>query len=86
MARDDVADVAVAVLLDDRDDGRPYDMIGPEAITLHVAEEFPRVTGCSIVYLPETLEEAYASRASHTAPEWKAEGRVTSYAAIAKGR
>ena len=35
VARDDIADVVVAVLLGDAHDGRTYDVTGPEAITLH---------------------------------------------------
>jgi NAD(P)H dehydrogenase (quinone) len=86
VARDDIADVAVAVLLNDGHDGRTYDVTGPAAITLHqAAEELSLVTGRSIVYHAETLEEAYASRASYGAPGWEVEGWVTSYAAIATG-
>jgi len=86
VARDDIADVAVAVLLGDDHDGRNYDVTGPEAITLQeVAEELSRVTGRSITYNAETLEEAYESRASYGAPDFEVEGWVTSYAAIAAG-
>jgi NAD(P)H dehydrogenase (quinone) len=86
VVRDDIADVAVAVLLDDGHDGRTYDVTGPEAITLHqVAEELSRFTGRPVTYHAETLEEAYASRASYGAPEWEVEGWVTSYVAIATG-
>jgi NAD(P)H dehydrogenase (quinone) len=87
VVRDDVADVAVTVLLGGEDhDGRAYDVTGPEGITLYqVAEELSRVTGRDIVYCAEMLEEAYASRASYDAPEWEVEGWVTSYAAIAAG-
>jgi len=84
VARDDIADVGVAVMLNDEHDGYTYDVTGPEAITLHqVAEELSRVTGHSITYHAETIEEAYASRASYGAPEWEVEGWVTSYLAIA---
>jgi NAD(P)H dehydrogenase (quinone) len=86
VARDDIADAAVAVLLGDGHDGRTYDLTGPEAITLHeVAEELSRVTGRDVAYHAETLEEAYASRVSYGAPEWEVEGWVTTYAAIAAG-
>jgi NAD(P)H dehydrogenase (quinone) len=86
VARDDIADAAVAVLLGEGHDGRTYDLTGPEAITLHeVAGELSRVTGRAITYHAETLEEAYASRAAYGAPEWEVEGWVTSYAAIAAG-
>lgn len=86
VARDDVADVAVAVLLGEGHDGRVYDVTGPEAITLRqAAEELSRFAGRDVTYHPETLEEAYASRASYGAPDWEVEGWVTSYAAMAAG-
>ncbi|MDP8951688.1 MAG: SDR family oxidoreductase [Actinomycetota bacterium] len=86
VAHDDVADVAVAVLLGEGHDGRAYNVTGPEAITLQeAAGVLSRATGRSISYHPETIEEAYASRASYGAPEWEVEGWVTSYAAIASG-
>jgi NAD(P)H dehydrogenase (quinone) len=70
VTRDDIADVAVAVLLGDGHDGGTYDVTGPEATTLHeAAQELSRVTGRTITYHAETLEEAYASRASYGAPE-----------------
>jgi NAD(P)H dehydrogenase (quinone) len=86
VARDDVAEVAVAVLLGEGYDGRTYDVTGPEASTLHeAAEELSRASGRRISYHPETLEEAYESRSSYGAPDWEVEGWVTSYTAIANG-
>ena len=86
VARDDIAEVAVAVLLGEGHDGRTYNVTGSEAITLHqVAEELSLVTGRNITYHTETLEEAYASRASYGAPEFEVEGWVTTYTAIAAG-
>jgi NAD(P)H dehydrogenase (quinone) len=88
VARDDIADVAVAVLLDDGDghDGRTYDVAGPSALTMaEVAEELSRSAGRPIAYHSETLEEAYASRASYGAPDWQVDGWVTTYVAIANG-
>jgi hypothetical protein len=41
--------------------------------------------GRDIVYEPETIEEAYASRADYGAPDWEVEGWVTSYVAMARG-
>ena len=60
VARDDIADVAVAVLLDDAGahDGRAYDMTGPEALTMaEAAEELSRAAGRTVTYHAETLEE-----------------------------
>ena len=86
VARDDIAAAAVAVLLDDAHDGQTYDLTGPEALTLReVSEELSRVTERSVTYHEETLEEAYASRASYGAPDFAVEGWVTSYTAIAAG-
>ena len=63
VARDDIAEVAVAVLLGEGHDGRTYDVTGPEAVTLYqAAEDLTRVIGRSITYHAETLEEGYASR------------------------
>jgi NAD(P)H dehydrogenase (quinone) len=85
VARDDIADVAVAVMLSDEHDGYTYDVTGPETITLHqIVAELSRITSHSITYHAETTEEAYA-RASYGSPEWEVEGWVTSYAAIATG-
>ncbi|MFF2534060.1 NAD(P)H-binding protein [Streptomyces cyaneofuscatus] len=88
VAHEDIADAAAAVLLDESPahDDRGYDLTGPEAFTLaEAAEELSRVTGRSIRYVPETVEEAYASRAGYGAEEWEVAGWVTSYEAIAAG-
>jgi NAD(P)H dehydrogenase (quinone) len=86
VARDDIADVAVAVLLGDGHDGRTYDVTGPQAFTLQqAAEELSRASGRTVTYHAETLEEAYASRAGYGAPDWEVTGWVTTYAAIAAG-
>jgi NAD(P)H dehydrogenase (quinone) len=91
VARDDIADAAVTVLLAEGDDavrheGRGYDMTGPEALTLaEVAEELSRFAGRPVTYQEETLEEAYASRASYGAPDWEVDGWVSTYTAIANG-
>jgi NAD(P)H dehydrogenase (quinone) len=86
VARDDIADVAVAALLGGGHEGRSYDMTGPEALTLaEVAEELSGAAGRTIRYQAETLEEAYASRASYGAPGWEVDGWVTTYVAIANG-
>jgi NAD(P)H dehydrogenase (quinone) len=88
VTRDDIAEVAVAVLLDGGDGhaGRTYDLTGPEALTMaEVAEQLSAVAGRSVTYHAETLEEAYASRAHYGAPDWEVAGWVTTYTAIANG-
>ncbi|MGY1809592.1 SDR family oxidoreductase [Blastococcus sp. SYSU D00669] len=87
VAQDDVADVAATVLRDPAPHaGRTYDLTGPEALTLaEVAEVLGRVTGREVRYVPETVEEAYASRASYGAPDWQVAAWVSTYTAIAAG-
>lgn len=86
VAHDDIADVAVSVLLGTGHDGVCYDVTGPVAFTLaEAATELSRVTGREISYVPETRDEAYASRAAFGAPGWEVDGWVSSYEAIATG-
>jgi NAD(P)H dehydrogenase (quinone) len=87
VAQDDVADVAAAVLqAPDRHAGATYDLTGPEALTLtEVAATLTAVTGRRVTYHPETVEEAYASRAGYGAPAWQVDAWVSTYTAIAAG-
>jgi uncharacterized protein YbjT (DUF2867 family) len=78
---DDVAACATAVLTSPAEhDGRTYDLTGPEAFSLAEAAD---VLG--LRYEPQTVAEAYASRAHYGAPEFEVAGWVTSYEAIAAG-
>jgi uncharacterized protein YbjT (DUF2867 family) len=87
VAQDDIADVAAAVL------GRPsvhagatYDITGPEALSLaEAAEILSRAAGRAVRYVPETLDEAYASRAHYGSPDWQVDAWVSTYTAIATG-
>jgi NAD(P)H dehydrogenase (quinone) len=86
VARDDIADAAVAVLTTPGHDGITYDLTGPAAITMdEVAAELTAASGRLITYDHETLDQAYASRAIYGAPDFEVAGWVTSYAAIAVG-
>jgi NAD(P)H dehydrogenase (quinone) len=86
VARDDIAEAAVAGLLDPQHAGQAYGLTGPEAFTMpEAARTITEVTGREVAYLEETLEEARASRAPSGAPAWEIEGWVTSYAVIAAG-
>ncbi|MFG2038574.1 SDR family oxidoreductase [Dactylosporangium sp. NPDC048998] len=78
---DDIAAAAVAVLTGGAEhDGRTYELTGPEAFTLHEA-----AAELGLRYEPETVEEAYASRAHYGAPAFEVAGWVTTYEAIAAG-
>ncbi|GAA0817263.1 SDR family oxidoreductase [Spirilliplanes yamanashiensis] len=87
VAQDDVADALVAVLRDaDAHAGATYDLTGPEDVGLHeVAAVVSKATGRQVTYHPETVEEAYASRASYGAPRWQVDAWVSTYTAIAAG-
>ncbi|MEV0648980.1 SDR family oxidoreductase [Phytomonospora sp. NPDC050363] len=86
VARADVADSASSVLMTDGHDGRTYDLTGPRTLTMvETAEVLAAATGRGVHYIPETLDEARASRGSYGAAEWEVEGWITSYAAIATG-
>jgi uncharacterized protein YbjT (DUF2867 family) len=86
VARHDVADAAAAILTGEGHDGQTYDVTGREALTMtQVAAQLAELSGKPISYRAETIEEAWASRASYGAPDWEVEGWVTSYAAIAAG-
>ncbi|MGI5180055.1 NmrA family NAD(P)-binding protein [Dactylosporangium sp. CA-152071] len=80
VAYDDIAASAVAALTQDGHDGRTYELTGPEALTMH--EVAARL---GLTYVPETVEEAYASRAHYGAPAFEVAGWVSSYEAIAAG-
>jgi len=84
---DDLADVAAAVLQAPAEHaGQTYDLTGPEDLTLaEVAAVISAVTGRQVRYHPETLDEAYASRASYGAPPWLVDAWVSTYTAIAAG-
>jgi NAD(P)H dehydrogenase (quinone) len=81
VARSDVAAVAAAVLPHQAlHRGRRYDVTGPQPLTM------AQTAGMmGVEYVEETVEEAYASRASYGAPDWEVAGWVTSYQAIATG-
>jgi uncharacterized protein YbjT (DUF2867 family) len=87
VAQDDIADAVVAVLRDPgAHAGRVYELTGPQALTLaEVAAVITTVTGRPVSYVQETIEEAYASRASYGAPDWQLDAWVSTYTAIADG-
>jgi uncharacterized protein YbjT (DUF2867 family) len=87
VATDDVADAAVAVLRDPGPHaGRTYDLTGPQALTLaEAAEIITAATGRQVGYHPETVAQAYASRAGYGAPAWQVDAWVSTYTAIAAG-
>jgi uncharacterized protein YbjT (DUF2867 family) len=87
VAQDDIADVAAMVLLSPEDHvGATYTLTGPESLTLHeVAAIISAATRRDVTYHPETVAQAYASRAVYGAPDWQVDAWVSTYTAIAAG-
>lgn len=87
VTQDDIADAATAVLTDpEAHAGRTYDLTGPDALTFHeIAALLSDATGRTIIYHPETVEEAYRSRAEYGAPDWQVDAWVSTYTAVANG-
>jgi NAD(P)H dehydrogenase (quinone) len=86
VTRDDIAEVATAVLLNPGHEGRTYDLTGPAAVTMaEIAEDLAQAAGRPVRYHAENLDEAYGSRAHLGAPRWEVDGWVSTYAAIAAG-
>lgn len=87
VARADVARVATEVLRNPAAHlDRTYELTGPAAITLHeAAATVSEVRGREVTYHPETLDEAYASRAKWDPEPWQADAWVSTYTAIAEG-
>ncbi|WP_128381581.1 SDR family oxidoreductase [Streptomyces cavernae] len=88
VAQDDIADAAAAVLAGPDDHaGAVYDLTGPESLTLDAAAAIlSEQQGRTVTYRSETVEEAYASRASYGAPRWQLDAWVSTYTAIAAGQ
>jgi uncharacterized protein YbjT (DUF2867 family) len=87
VAQDDIADAVVAVLRDPAPHaGHTYDLTGPQALSLgEVAAIITAETGRKVTFHDETLDEAYASRASYNAPDWQVDAWVSTYTSIAAG-
>lgn len=101
VTRDDIADVAVAVLTGSGHEGRMYDVTGPEALTMkETAEKLSDACGRKITYRPQTPDEARTEHTTTGMDKFEAERRaltgsgldnyeveiwVTHYLQIAKG-
>ncbi|MDO4259239.1 MAG: SDR family oxidoreductase [Actinomycetaceae bacterium] len=87
VARQDIAEVAAAVLADSATwAGQTLNLTGPEALTLdEIAETLTRIGQRPVTYIPETVEEAYESRKKWEAEPWQYDAWVSTYTAIASG-
>jgi len=87
VARADVARTAIRVLENpEAHANQTYTLTGPQALTLtEVAAIIAEQTGRPTRFVNETLDEAYASRASYNAPDWQVDAWVSTYSSIAAG-
>lgn len=66
---DDIADVAVAALTDDRHVGQLYELSGPRSLTLaEIAAEISVAAGREVRYVPVSIERFAAEAAGHGVP------------------
>jgi len=77
VARDDIADVAVAVLTGERHEGITYDITGPEALTMYeTAEKLSLAVGRTITYRPQTPLQARSTRSTSRLEKFEEERRM----------
>ena len=66
---DDIVDVAVAALTDDRHVGQLYELTGPRSLTMaQAAAEIAEAAGREVRYVPVSLEQHAAEAAEHGVP------------------
>jgi uncharacterized protein YbjT (DUF2867 family) len=84
---DDIADVAVAALTDDRHAGQLYELTGPRSLTFaEAAAEIAEATGREIRYVPVSLEEHAAEAAEHGVPAEVVELLTYLFSEVVDGR
>ena len=77
VTRDDIADVAVAVLTGAVHAGRTYDVTGPEALTMaETAEQLSVAVKRKIIYEAQTSREARTTRSTSRLEKYEAERRM----------
>ena len=84
---DDIAEVAVAALTDDRHAGQLYELTGPRSLTFaEAAAEIAEATGREIRYVPVSLEEHAAEAAEHGVPAEVGELLTYLFSEVVDGR
>ncbi len=77
VTRDNIADVAAAVMTGSGHAGRTYNVTGPEALTMtETAECLSAAVGRKIVYQPQTAQEARTTRSTSRLEKFEAERRM----------
>src|SRR5829696_1111048 len=84
---DDIAEVAVAALTDDRHASQLYELTGPRSLTFaQAAAEIAGATGREIRYVPVSLEEHAAEATEHGVPAEVVELLTYLFAEVVDGR
>ena len=84
---DDIAEIAVAALTDDRHVGQLYELTGPRSLTFgEVADAIGAATGREIRYVPLSLEEHAADAAAHGVPPTMVELLTYLFSEVVDGR
>jgi uncharacterized protein YbjT (DUF2867 family) len=84
---DDIADVAVAALTDDRHIGELYELTGPRLLTFADAvREISRAVGREIRYVPLSIEDFAAAAAAQGVPSEVVEGLSAIFGEVLDGR
>jgi uncharacterized protein YbjT (DUF2867 family) len=84
---DDIADVAVAALTDDRHIGEVYELTGPRLLTFAEAVlEISRAVGRDIRYLPISIEDFAAASAEQGVPSEVVEMLTLIFSEVLDGR
>jgi uncharacterized protein YbjT (DUF2867 family) len=84
---DDIAEVAVAALTEDRHAGQLYELTGPRSLTFaEAAAEIAEATDREIRYVPVSLEEHAAEAAEHGVPAEVVELLTYLFSEVVDGR
>lgn len=87
VARKDTSRVAAEILLNPKKwEKQTLNLTGPEELSMEeIVALLSKVTGNSIKYIDESLEEAYESRKKWPAETWEYDAWVSTYTAIKVG-
>ncbi|MGA9522253.1 MAG: SDR family oxidoreductase [Myxococcaceae bacterium] len=86
VSREDVAQVAAAVLRNPPTSSATWNVTGPEALSLEeVVHRLAAKVGRRLHYVPETVEEGRAWRSKLASEPWEVDVWIGSYLAIAAG-
>lgn len=84
---DDIAEVAVAALTDERHNGKSYDLTGPRSLSFEeIADEIRRGAGHDVKYVPLDPADYVAEQVAQGVPEDWAQMLVPIYQDIAHGK